>query len=405
MTKNSRFLVTNAIISTIILFLLTIQTAYSQDYKEVHQKNILIDAHNDILTTALSDGLSFDQDLKGKTHSDLKRMKEAGMDVQVFSVWCDGNKKNPYAYANRQIDTLQAWISRNPDKMMLVKTPADLSKAVNTGKLGSMIGVEGGHMIENDLKNLDHLFERGARYLTLTWNNSNPWATSAADENMSSQSTLSGESQKKGLTAFGKQVVQRMNQLGMMVDLSHVGEQTFWDAISTSSKPVLLSHSNCFSLSPVSRNLKDEQIRAIGKNGGVIGLNFYSGFLTEDYQNLYRGFREKYKAERDSLLKLNPEPYFAEEILSKKYAKELQQMRPPLSSIVDHLDHIVKLIGVDHVGFGSDFDGITSTPKGLDDITGYPLITKELIARGYSKKDISKIMGGNFIRLFKANMN
>lgn len=393
------------IIPAIFLVLFTIQTTYSQDYRKVHHQNILIDTHNDILTTALEDGVSFDQNLKGRTHSDLNRMKEAGMNVQVFSVWCDGNKKEPFAYASRQIDTLYAWAARNPEKMMIVKTPADLSRSVKQQKLGSMIGVEGGHMIEDDLGKLDKLFERGARYLTLTWNNSTSWATSAMDENMPSKSPLSGEAApKKGLTPFGKQVVQRMNQLGMMVDLSHVGEQTFWDAMNTSTKPVIVSHSNCYSLCPVFRNLKDEQILAIGKNGGVINLNFYSGFLTEDYQKLDRDFRRKYRAERDSLLKINPEPYFAEAYLFKKYPKEVQQMRPPLSTIVDHLDHIVKLIGVDHVGFGSDFDGITSTPQGLDDITGYPLITKELMARGYSKKDIAKIMGGNFIRLFKANM-
>jgi membrane dipeptidase len=390
---------------TTVLLVFIMQTTFGQDYREVHTKNILIDTHNDILTTAIEDGLSFDQNLKGRTHSDLKRMKEAGMDVQIFSVWCDGLKQNPFAYASRQIDTLHAWAARNSQDMMIVKTPSDLNHAVKQHKLGSMIGVEGGHMIENDLTKLDRLFERGARYLTLTWNNSNPWATSAMDENMPLASPLSGETPKKGLTPFGKQVIRRMNQLGMMVDLSHVGEQTFWDAINTSTKPVIVSHSNCYNLCPVFRNLKDEQILAVGKNGGVIHLNFYSGFLSADFTKIDSEFRSRHKAERDSLLKLNPEPYFANEILYKKYPVEVQQLRPELSLIVDHLDHIVKLIGVDHVGFGSDFDGITSTPQGLDDITGYPLITHELLDRGYSKKDIRKIMGGNFIRLFKKNMN
>jgi len=392
--------------AAVSLLTFIIPTAQSQDYKETHQKNILIDTHNDILTTALSDGVSFDQDLKGKTHSDLKRMKEAGMDVQVFSVWCDGNQPHPYSYANRQIDTLYAWTERNPDRMMIVKTPADLNRAVKQQKLGAMVGVEGGHMIENDLAKLNTLFDRGARYLTLTWNNSTSWASSAMDENMPAKSPLSGESTpKKGLNDFGKQVVQSMNKLGMMVDLSHVGEQTFWDVMKVAKKPVLVSHSNCFQLCPVSRNLKDDQIRAVGENGGLICLNFYSGFLSPDYEKLSREFNLKHKAERDSLLKLNPEPYFANEYLFKKYPSEVQGLRPSYKTIVDHLDHIVKLIGADHVGFGSDFDGINSTPEGLDDITGYPLITGELIARGYSKKDIAKIMGGNFIRVFKANMN
>lgn len=384
----------------------SIAVAYSQDYKKIHNQNILVDTHNDILTKAISDGVSFDQNLKGRAHSDLKRMKEAGMDIQIFSVWCDGRKSNPYAYANRQIDTLYAWVARNPGEMMIVKTPKDLNKAVKQQKLGSMIGVEGGHMIETDLKKLNQLFERGARYLTLTWNNSTPWASSAMDENMPSNSPLSGEPAKpKGLTPFGKEVVLKMNKLGMMVDLSHVGEQTFWDVMKTSSKPVIVSHSNCYQLCPVSRNLKDEQIRAIGKNGGVINLNFYSGFLSPNFAKQASDFNSKHQSERDSLLAINPEPYFANEFLHRKYPDEVQEMRPRLSVIVDHMDHIVKLIGVDHVGFGSDFDGINSSPQDLDDITGYPLITKEMLARGYSEKDIRKIMGGNFIRLLKANLH
>ncbi|WP_026897090.1 dipeptidase [Daejeonella oryzae] len=387
------------------LFILSIPFSYSQDYKKVHFKNVLIDTHNDILTTALENGYRFDQNLKGRTHSDLNRMKEAGMDVQIFSVWCDGYKQNPFSYANRQIDTLYAWIDRNPEKMMLVKTPSDLKKAVKLQKLGSMIGVEGGHMIENKLSNLDSLFNRGARYLTLTWNNSTEWASSAMEESRAAKSGSGRPSTQLGLSPFGKEIISRMNKLGMMVDLSHVGEKTFWDAIQTSSKPVIVSHSNCYSLCPVFRNLKDEQIIAIGKNGGLINMNFYSGFLSPEYQKLDDEFKVKHKQERDSLLKLNPEPYFANEYLFKKYPLEVQQMRPGLSVIVDHMDHIIKLIGADHVGFGSDFDGVNSTPQGLDDITAYPEIIKEMIKRGYSKKDIRKIMGGNFIRLFKNNMN
>lgn len=383
----------------LIVFLLLANLSFAQEYKKVHFESIVVDTHNDILSTALEKGLSFDQDLKGKTHSDLQRMKQAGIDVQVFSVWCDGLKKNPYAYANVEIDTLDAWISRNASAMMLVKTPQDLKMALTQNKLAAMIGMEGGHMIENDLNKLDSLFNRGVRYMTLTWNNSNQWATSAMEE--TSDTLLH---QPKGLSAFGKQVVQHMNSLGMVVDLSHVGEHTFWDAISTTTKPVIVSHSDCYSLCPVFRNLKDDQIKAIGKNGGVIHLNFFSGFLDSNYHKRDSIFNRVHKAERDSLLKQNPEPYFAQNYLYEKYKEEVQQMRAPLSLLLDHLDHIVKLIGVDHVGLGSDFDGINSTPRQLDDVTGLPLITKELLARGYSKKDIRKILGGNFIRLFEANI-
>ncbi|GEO11060.1 dipeptidase [Segetibacter aerophilus] len=371
----------------------------AQEYKKVHSEAIVVDTHNDILTAAFEKHVSFDNDLKGKTHSDLQRLRQGGVDVQIFSVWCDGLKKNPFAYANQQIDTLDAWIARNPSKIMLVRNPNELSAAVSQNKLAALIGVEGGHMIENSLSKLDTLFGRGVRYMTLTWNNSTPWATSAMEE--TNDTSLH---QPKGLSAFGKEVVQHMNKLGMIVDLSHVGERTFWDAINTTTKPVILSHSSVYSLAPVFRNVKDDQIKAVAKNGGVIHLNFFSGFLDSNYMKSFIAFSTKHKAERDSLLRLNPEPFFADNVLSEKYANEVQQMRPPLSLLLDHLNYIVKLVGPDHVSLGSDFDGINSAPQQLDDVTSYPLITKELLARGYSKKDIKKILGGNFMRVFKANM-
>jgi membrane dipeptidase len=371
---------------------------HAQSYKSIHDKAVLVDTHNDILTTAINKGYSIEQNLAGKTYTDLTRMKEGGLDVQIFSVFCDGFQKNPFAFANMQIDTLYAWIARNPTKMMLVKTPADLEQAIKTHKLASLIGVEGGHMIEDKIENLDVLFNRGARYMTLTWNNSTSWASSAWAETLD---TLHG--QKKGLNDFGKEIVKHMNALGMLVDLSHVGEQTFYDAINTSTKPILVSHSCVYSLCPVPRNMKDDQIRAVGKNGGVIHLNFYSGFIDSTYEGKNKLFNEQHKTERDSLLQKNPDTFFAEDYLYTKYKSEVQAMRPPLSKLLDHLDYIVKLIGVDHVGLGSDFDGAESTPQGLDGVEDYPKITKALLERGYSKQDVEKILGGNFIRVFKAN--
>lgn len=383
-----------------------VQTMHAQNYLRLHERAIVIDTHNDILTECFEKNYSFDQDLKGKTHSDIDRFKQGGVDVQIFSVWCDGNKKNPFAYANAQIDTLFATVQRHPGKITLVRSTRELLKAVRDKKLAAMIGVEGGHMIEDDMNKLDTLFKRGARYMTLTWNNSTNWATSAQYET-SVGKTAAVDSQQlshhKGLTDLGKQVVRHMNDLGMLVDLSHVGEQTFWDAIATTRKPVLVSHSNAYHLCPVFRNLKDEQIIAVGKNGGVIHLNFFSGFLDSNYNKREAAFFLKHKPEKDSILKLNPEPYFANDFLFKKYNDEVQSFRAPLALLLDHLDYIVKLIGVDHVGFGSDFDGIPSTPLQLDDVTNYPLITKALLERGYHKKDIKKILGGNFLRLLRAN--
>lgn len=383
---------------TLAILLFSFTTTHAQRYKKIHRKAIVIDTHNDILTQCFEKHVSFDEDLRGKTQSDLKRFAQAGVDVQVFSVWCDGKKEHPYTYAKTMIDTLYAIAARHPDKITVVTNSQQLMNTVKEKKLAAMIGVEGGHMIENDMNKLDTLYKMGVRYMTLTWNNSNPWATSAMEE--TEDSLLH---QPKGLSDFGKKIVQRMNELGMLVDLSHVGEKTFWDAISTSTKPILVSHSCVYSLCPVYRNLKDDQIKAVGKNGGLIDINFYSAFLDSNYAKRERALMIKHKTERDSLVKINPDKDLAFEFIQKKYKDEFNAIRPPLSMILDHLDYVVKLIGVDHVGMGSDFDGITSSPQQLDDVTGYPLITKALLERGYSKKDIFKIMGGNFIRILKAN--
>lgn len=206
----------------------------AQNYQKIHNNAILVDTHNDFLTQTMEKNFVFDTNLNGKTHSDLNRMKEGGVDVQFFSVWSDGDKLNPYAFANRQIDSLDAVIKRNPNKIVKVANSKELLKALKQNKIAALIGVEGGHQFENDLSKLEALYNRGTRYITLTWNNSTSWATSASDEtNPEGEKNSEG---KNGLTAFGKEVVQKMNSLGMMVDISHVGEQTFYDVIATTKK-------------------------------------------------------------------------------------------------------------------------------------------------------------------------
>lgn len=372
----------------------------AQKYQRIHRKAVMVDTHNDLLTAVIEKKLQLDSDLKGKTHSDLNRFLQAGVDLQIFSVWCDGEKQNPFAWANREMDTLLAVAQRNPDKLIITDNLASMDSAWKQGKMVGLFGVEGGHMIENDLTKLDQLYAKGARYMTLTWNNSTSWASSAWDETMQPEKLT-----QKGLTAFGKQVIQRMNQLGMLVDLSHVGVQTFWDAMNTTIKPVLVSHSNCHAICPVPRNLTDEQIKAIGKNGGVIHLNFYSGFVDSSFKQKETAFLQAHSRELDSLKQTGMQQEYAMSILTNKYADEVYNIRPTLDQLLNHLDHIVRLIGVDHVGMGSDFDGITSAPKELNDVTDYPLITKALLERGYSKKDIEKILGKNFLRILKANQS
>jgi membrane dipeptidase len=372
----------------------------AQPYQKIHKDATVIDTHNDFISTSIEKKVSFDQSLKGTTHSDLKRMKEGGLDIQIFSIFCDENygKGTAFAFANREMDSMYAIIQRNPTNTMLVKSPNDLATAVKKGMLGCMMGVEGGHMMEDRLDYLDSLYKRGARYMTLTWNNSTDWASSAADER-----AKNNLGHPYGLNAFGEKVVERMNELGMIVDISHVGEKTFYDAVRVSKKPVIASHSCAYSLCPVPRNMTDDQIKALGKNGGVIHLNFNSGFVDSSFPAKNRAFIQRHQTEKDSLLKLNPSDFFANMRINEKYKNEIDDARPTLAQLLDHLDHIVKLIGVDHVGLGSDFDGINSTPRELNDVADMPLITKALIERGYSKKDIKKILGENFIRVFKEN--
>ncbi|PIX10126.1 MAG: membrane dipeptidase [Flavobacteriaceae bacterium CG_4_8_14_3_um_filter_34_10] len=381
----------------LIFFSITTFQLSAQNYQKIHNKAIVIDTHNDILMKAVDQGFSFDEDLTGKTHSDLARWKKGGLDVQVFSVYSDGGTKKAYDLANREMDSLDAVVSRNPNKIEKVANYSELIKAVKQHKIAAMFGVEGGHMIEDDLKKLEALYHRGARYLTLTHNVAPSWATSAADEVTNPYLT------HKGLNDFGKQVVKRMNQLGMLIDVSHSGDQTFWDVINLTSKPIIASHSSVYSLVPHRRNLKDDQIKAIAKNGGVIQVNFHPGFIDPSFDEKETAFLLKHKVELDSLMKSGMDEWYSMDYLYKKYKVETESMRPPLSMLIDHIDYIAKLVGVDFVGLGSDFDGINLTPQQLDDVTTYPLITKALLDKGYSKKDIHKILGQNFLRVLKAN--
>ncbi|MEP7233269.1 MAG: dipeptidase [Ginsengibacter sp.] len=390
------------------LFLLLIILAFqlnAQSYKKIHRKAIVVDTHNDILMQAADRGMVFDQDLTGKTHTDLARWKKGGLDVQIFSVYCDGGLKNAYAYANREMDSLDAVVARNPDKIVKVANYAEMMKAVKQHKIAAMFGVEGGHMIEDDLNKLEALYKRGARYLTLTHNVAPSWATSAANETNPNPVVGNGLNSegKKGLTDFGKQVVKRMNELGMMIDVSHLGDQSFWDVIKLTTKPIIASHSSVYSLVPHRRNLKDDQIKAIAKNGGIIQVNFNPGFIDSTFDKKEAAFFKRHAAEKDSLLKSGMDEFYMMDYLYQKYAAETGPMRPPLSMLIDHIDYIVKLVGVDYVGLGSDFDGINLTPQQLNDVTSYPLITKALVEKGYNKKDITRILGGNFLRVLKAN--
>lgn len=373
-----------------------------QSAEIIHRKAIVVDTHNDALSSQTLNGVDISL-RQTKGHSDLDRWRDGRVDVQFFSIWT-GEKprsKSFYLDANEEIDSLKRLILRNYQRMAEVTHYRNIRRAVKKGKLACLIGVEGGHMIEDDIAKLEALYQRGMRYLTLTWNNSTSWATSAMDE-----TEHPGELKHKGLNEFGKNVVRRLNELGVMVDLSHVGEQTFYDAIATTTKPVLVSHSSVWALCPVFRNLKDDQIKAVAKNNGVICINFYSGFIGKAYaqraEALENGSPER-KRIQDSLFSVSGDSSAMRKGWRDWYRNEMEKVRPTLSDVIDHIDYIVKLVGPDHVGLGSDYDGVSSVPIGLEDVSAYPKISDELFRRGYSRKNIRKILGGNVMRVMKAN--
>lgn len=376
-----------------ILFGGAIFASMGQDYKQIHQDLIVVDGHNDIIVESILPGKDIGKRIK-TGHTDLPRLKEGGVDVQVFAVWSDDKKwkKNAYKHANDQIDALEKLIANNPDKIELAKSSADIERINKDGKIVALIGIEGGNMIEERLDYLETLYNRGARYLTLTWNYNLPWVTAAAME------VKTKDKKGKGLTAHGKDIIRKMNELGMMVDLSHAGEQTFYDVLSITSKPVLVSHSNAAALTPHYRNLKDAQLEALKKNGGVVGVNFYSEFLDSNYPKRVKKLYYK-THKKDSTNK--------EISVGKMYgalsAKQKHEANAPFENVLKHIDHLVAKAGIDHVAIGSDFDGIESPPQELGDVTKFPVLTKALLERGYSKEDVAKIMGLNFLRVLKEN--
>ena len=381
--------------ATLLLFI-CVSSIFSQSPRELHNQAFLVDAHNDVLLRAMEG-----EDLSVRTvkgHSDLPRLLEGGVDLQIFAVWV-----NPYAYLpdrafQRALDMISKLeeLAQGSPQFTLVRTRDDLDRVTDTGILGALIGVEGGHAIENSLEKLRILHDRGMRYLTLTWNNSTDWATSAKDESQMDSLAF------RGLTEFGKAVVRTCNEIGVLVDVSHVGEHTFWDVMEITTKPVIASHSCAFALCPHFRNLNDDQLRAIAATGGVVGVNFYAGYLDSTFATREKVVMAKYQPQLDSLAE-----QYGKESDDYWYGKmalldtELAAVAPSVDILIDHIDYLVQVMGVDHVGLGSDFDGVDVLPQGIKDCTDLPVITEKLLARGYHQEAIEKILGGNFRRVLE----
>lgn len=367
----------------------------NKDAFRLHYDAIVIDTHNDILMPVFLQGANLNRDNPG-TQSDLVKWKRGGLDIQMFSIYVpERYKSNHYSYVMKLIDKLEETQAENPETFALCRNSAELEAGLSAGKFVGLMGGEGGNMIEGSMENLETLYSRGVRYLGLTWNTSNAIAISAKDE------TERGKT--GGLTEFGVDVVKRMNELGMLIDVSHLGETAFWQVAELSNAPIIASHSNCYSLAPHYRNLTDEQIKAIAKSGGYIGINFFYKFLDpsgnpgsiKNAQNKYRNAANQFADEfGDDLVGFNEKRY--EYITGNPV-----NTGTPVDILIDHIDHIVKLVGVDYVGLGSDFDGSITTVNELYDATCYPIITKKLVERGYTEQDIRKILGGNFLRVFK----
>ena len=365
---------------------------------DFHMKSFVVDTHNDILLRSMI-GRDILTDLP-ESHSDLVKFKKGGMDLQVFSIWVSPymfTKDESFEEANEMITQLEYLCSRVPDQWSIPMNYQDIVYNEQHNILSCMIGVEGGHAIENNLSKLNALYDRGMRYLGITWNNSTDWATSAKDE------TERGDSLAfKGLTGFGKDVIRRCNELGVMVDISHAGEQTFWDIIDVSVRPIIASHSSVYKICPHFRNLKDEQLLAIKENGGVVFVNFYPTYLDSTFEKKAEIVKDSLQLKMDSLAAVydpdGNEYWYAE---SQLLNPVLQKFSPPVDKIIDHISYIINLIGIDHVGLGADWDGVEILPSGMENVTKLPTLTEKLLQRGFSKKDVQKILGGNFKRVFK----
>jgi membrane dipeptidase len=367
----------------------------------IHNSAIVIDTHADTPGRFVDENFDLGSDA-GKGHMDLAKIKKGNLGAEFFSIWVDPAYKGGYAHrAFDMIDSVYEQARRHPDEMVMAYSAEDIIRA-RTGphkKFAALIGVEGGHAIENDMRILRDYYRLGARYMTLTWMNTNEWADASGDD------TDPKIQHHGGLTPFGKQVVLEMNRLGMMVDISHVSDKTFWDVINTSKAPVIASHSSARAITNHFRNMDDPMLRAVAKNGGVVQVNFASFFDDEQYM---REFQLQEEARKNAMKEIDEQYKDAPADVRAKAHDQAEEEwsskipRPPFKSLIDHFDHIAKIAGVDHVGIGSDFDGISSAPEGMDSAADLPKITEALMARGYTAQDMRKILGGNLLRVFKA---
>jgi len=362
---------------------------------------IVIDTHADTPQRFLDENFDLGQNTPVSAGNiDLGKIKEGNLGAEFFSIWVEPDFRGHYAKRTLDlIDSVYQQAARHPDRITMAFTADDIVRAHEQHKFAALMGIEGGHSIENDIHLLREFYRLGVRYMTLTWSNTNEWGDSSGDINNAAVK------HHGGLTPFGKDVVREMNRLGMMIDISHVSDDTFYQAVKISRAPVIASHSSSRALTNHPRNMTDDMLRAVTRNDGVVMVNFYSAFVDQDYLKVSSD-PVKTK-ERDAAIEAfkkqhphadgSPVTYDEYAPLEKKWAAQFP--RPPLKALIDHIDHIAKVAGIDHVGLGSDFDGVTSLPQGIDSAADLPKITQALYERGYNREQIQKILGGNILRV------
>jgi membrane dipeptidase len=382
---------------------MTKTTANQPDPARVHASALVIDTHADTPQRFVDESWDFTGPLAVGDQPagmlNLESARRGNLAAEFFAIWPE-----PVAWQGRfahrtlaLIDGVLEQVRRHPTQLALCTSPADILAARAAGQFAVLMGIEGGHAIENSLGLLRTYYALGVRYMTLTWANSNDWADSSGDLNDPSIP------HHNGLTPFGLEVIAEMNRLGMMIDISHASDKTFADVLAATRAPILASHSAARVLTNSPRNLTDDQLRALAANGGVCMVNFYAAFIDENYRQAWATQKPALVAAHKAIAdeyaaKGQPIPYNISNRLDREFAARVP--RPPFESLIDHIDHIIRVAGIDHVGIGTDFDGISALPQGIDSAADLPKITAALLARGYSADDLRKILGGNLLRVF-----
>ncbi len=366
----------------------------SERAKQIHRASYVWDGHND-LPWALRERNDLriektDLNNEPKLHTDIPRLRAGNVGAQFWSVFVPSKTRHSgtaFQTTIEQIDCVYALVKKYPDVFEIALNSNDVERIRSSGKIASLMGVEGGHSIENSIGKLKELFARGARYMTLTHGDTLDWADAATDD-----------SKSDGLSPFGEEIVREMNRMGMLVDLSHVSPATMSDALDVTTAPIIFSHSSAMSIANHPRNVPDDILRRVQSNGGIVMINFFSGFVVpESAKNMKDMFGVRREFEKE---------FGSDSDLAKNAMLKWRSSHPiypgDASIVVEHIDHVAKIAGVDHVGLGSDYDGIEVVPKGLEDVSTYPLLTELLLRKGYSENDIHKIMSGNMMRVLKA---